>query len=409
MLHSLIPPPSDGSRVRKYPPVGDNQTAQQDTRSTYQVTPRNDASALAAGMQAMSIQPVGSYDGDAQHYTTVQPGGFSPATSGQAQTWSDRRPSVYATAGPTTTTSSGAGVQQSGPDLYSQSSGTSPQDARADTYHHDSHTQGTYATEFEGPGVPGHQQYDDVKREQPATSYPGPATSSYDRGAASRNTLHGALGGNQMYDNGYGIPPSTLMDPAFADSRSQDRSRKHKHGGKSKGKGRADTDLYGGAGEGKSLAYNVPQPSSDRTPQDDYQQNYSHYGSATGQSYRTSSYAGQSDYGGQGGYATSQASRYGTSPTSTSSSAPRNFPDLSVEATVGSTDGDLESFTRGMYEQGGGGGGQSTAYRGSTYQAAAGGNQAPPKSQSKSTKPDVIRGIPANSEYLDGSESSCTH
>lgn len=137
------------------------------------------------------------------------------ATSGQAQTWSDRRPSVYATAGPTTTTSSGAGVQQSGPDLYSQSSGTSPQDARADTYHHDSHTQGTYATEFEGPGVPGHQQYDDVKREQPATSYPGPATSSYDRGAASRNTLHGALGGNQMYDNGYGIPPSTLSKGAF--------------------------------------------------------------------------------------------------------------------------------------------------------------------------------------------------
>lgn len=41
------------------------------------MTPRNDASALAAGMQAMSIQPVGSYEGDAQHYTTVQPGGFS--------------------------------------------------------------------------------------------------------------------------------------------------------------------------------------------------------------------------------------------------------------------------------------------------------------------------------------------
>lgn len=42
------------------------------------MTPRNDASALAAGMQAMSIQPpVGSYDGDSQHYTTVQPGGYS--------------------------------------------------------------------------------------------------------------------------------------------------------------------------------------------------------------------------------------------------------------------------------------------------------------------------------------------
>ena len=49
------------------------------------MTPRNDASALAAGMQAMSIQPVGSYDGDAQHYTTVQPGGFSPGTRSSLQ------------------------------------------------------------------------------------------------------------------------------------------------------------------------------------------------------------------------------------------------------------------------------------------------------------------------------------
>lgn len=80
MLHSLISPSSDGSRVRKYPPVDDGQAAQHDQRTTYQATPRNDASALAAGMQAMNIQPVGSYEGDAQHYTTVQPGGFSPGT-----------------------------------------------------------------------------------------------------------------------------------------------------------------------------------------------------------------------------------------------------------------------------------------------------------------------------------------
>lgn len=96
------------------------------------------------------------------------------------------------------------------------------------------------------------------------------------------------------------------MDPTFADNRNQDRSRKHKHSGKSKGKGRADTDPSGGAGEGKSLAYNVPQHSSDMAPQGDYYQNYSHYGSATGQSYRTSSYAGQSDYGAQREYAPSQ-------------------------------------------------------------------------------------------------------
>ncbi|KKY30539.1 hypothetical protein UCDDA912_g09520 [Diaporthe ampelina] len=55
-----------------------------------------------------------------------------------------------------------------------------------------------------------------------------------------------------------------------------------------------------------------------------------------------------------------------------------------------------------MYEQGGGAGGQSTGYRGSTYQAAPGDDLAPLKSHSKSTKSDVIRGIPANSEYLDG-------
>lgn len=44
--------------------------------------------------------------------------------------------------------------------------------------------------------------------------------------------------------------------------------------------------------------------------------------------------------------------------------------------------------------------------RGSTYQAAVGDDLAPSKSHSKSNKSDVIRGIPANSEYLDGSESN---
>lgn len=50
-----------------------------------------------------------------------------------------------------------------------------------------------------------------------------------------------------------------------------------------------------------------------------------------------------------------QASRLSSNPT-----APRTFPDISAEATVGGTDGDLETLTRGMYEQGGGGGGSST-------------------------------------------------
>ena len=130
------------------------------------------------------------------------------ATSGQAQTWSERRPSVYGTAGPTTTTASATGAQQSNPDLYSQSPGTSPQDTRADTHYHDSHTQGPYVAE--GSGGSGHQQYDDVKREQPVPSYPGPGASPYDRGATSGGTFYGALGGNQMYDTGYGVSSSTL-------------------------------------------------------------------------------------------------------------------------------------------------------------------------------------------------------
>lgn len=101
------------------------------------------------------------------------------------------------------------------------------------------------------------------------------------------------------------------VDSTFADSRAQDRSRKHKHGSKTKGKGRAEADPYGGGGgcvggEGKSLAYNVPQLSSDRSSQGDYYQNYSHYGSGGGQAYGTGSYAGQGGYGAQGGHAPSQ-------------------------------------------------------------------------------------------------------
>lgn len=95
------------------------------------------------------------------------------------------------------------------------------------------------------------------------------------------------------------------MDSAYPDTRSSDRPRKHKHNSKGKGKSRADTDTYSGAGEGKPMAYNMPPPSSGSTPQGDYYSNY-HYDSAPGQPYRTSSYPGQIDYGGQGGYAPSQ-------------------------------------------------------------------------------------------------------
>ncbi|KAG8160049.1 hypothetical protein KVR01_010686 [Diaporthe batatas] len=379
----------DGSRVRKYPPVGDSQTTHQETRSTYQLTPRNDASALAAGMQAMSIQPVGSYDGDAQHYTTVQPGGYSPATSSQAHTWSEHRPSVYATAGATTTTESGTGVQQSGPDVYSHSPGTSTKDTRADTLHHDSQAHGNYATGLSSGSS--YQHYEEVKRD-PVSSYPSPSTSS------SVNPLYGALGGNEMqYNDGYGAQPSATMDSAYADTRSSDRSRKHKHSSKGKGKVRADMDPYGDASAGKPMAYNVPTPSSGSTAQGDYYSNYPSYDSAPGQPYRTSAYPGQSDYG---GHAPGQESRYGTSPISTSSSAPRNFGNLAVEATVGSTERDFESYTRGLYEQGGGGGDSSTGYRGSVYQATAEGAQAPSKSHSK--KSDVTSGMQTNAEYLDG-------
>lgn len=97
MLHNLISPSSDGSRVRKYPPVDDGQAAQHDQRSSYQVTPRNDASALAAGVQALSIQPVGSYEGDAQHYTTVQPGGYSTGTHSSLQASTEPRVDQHGT------------------------------------------------------------------------------------------------------------------------------------------------------------------------------------------------------------------------------------------------------------------------------------------------------------------------
>ncbi|POS79376.1 hypothetical protein DHEL01_v202224 [Diaporthe helianthi] len=379
----------DGSRVRKYPPpVGDNQTTHQETRSTnYQSTPRNDASALVAGVEAMSIQPVGSYDGDAQHYTTVQPGGYSQATSGQGNTWSERRPSVYTTAGATTSTASGTDMQQSGLDVYSQSPGTSNQAHPAETHHYD-RQHGNYAAGLSGEL--GHQQYNEVKRDS-VTSYTAPSTS-----------LYGARDGNQMhYSDGYGAQPSAPMDPAYTDTRSSDKPRKHKHSSKGKGKSRADPDPYSGASEGKPMAYNMPPSSSSSAPQGDYHSNYTYYDSAPGQPYRTSSYQGQGDYGGQGGYTPSQTSRYGTSPTSISSSAPRNLPSLSIEATVGSTDGDFEFNTRDMYEQGGVGGGSSTGHRGSAYQMAAGG-QVPSKSHPKPTKSDVTSGMQTNAEYLDG-------
>lgn len=203
------------------------------------MTPRNDASALAAGMQAMSIQPVGSYEGDAQHYTTVQPGGSSPGThsslqpspeprvssardhsqlqsvaTSQGQTWSERRPSVYGTAGPTTTAAPVAGAQHVGPDLYSRSPDASPQGTRADAHYQDSHTQRTY--ESESSGGPGHQQYDGVTREQSAPSYPGPGASPYDQQTAPRNTFYGALGGNQMYGDDYSVSSSTTLSKGVA-------------------------------------------------------------------------------------------------------------------------------------------------------------------------------------------------
>lgn len=117
-------------------------------------------------------------------------------TSGQAHTWPEHRASVYATAGATSTTASGTGVQQSGSDGYSQSPGTSTQDSRTDTHHHDSQVHGDYGAGLSSGS--GHQQYDEVKRD-PVASYPAPSTSS------AGSTLYGALGGNQIqYNDGYG-------------------------------------------------------------------------------------------------------------------------------------------------------------------------------------------------------------
>ncbi|KAL1866349.1 hypothetical protein Daus18300_006813 [Diaporthe australafricana] len=388
--------PLDGSKVRKYPPVGegsDDQVAQHDTRSSYQLTPRIDPSALAADMQAMNIHPVGSYEGDHRHYTTAQPaGGFSP---GQGQTWPERRPSIYGTTGSTATTASVVGAQQVDPDVYSQPLGASQQGTRLDSQYQDTHTQRPHVVE--SSGGPGHQQYDDVKKEQPMPSYAERSPSSYDQQTTSGNSFYGALGGNQAYGGAYSTPASSLMESTFSDNRSQDKSRKHKHGSKAKGKGRPEADLYGGGGgdDRKPQTYNFPQSSSDNSAQDRYYGNYSHYGSG-GQPYRTSSYTAQGDYGGQDGYASSQAPRFDSSPTGTAPSAPRGFSDLAAGSTVGSTDGDLQTLTRDLYQGGGGTGVPSTSYRGPTYQAVAG------DKSSKLTKPDVIRGTPGNSEYLDG-------
>lgn len=156
-------------------------------------------------------------------------------------------------------------------------------------------------------------------------SYPGPGAPPYDHPTTTSSKFYGALGGNQVYGDGYSVSSSTLgkgasfqhnkrcelirsqVSPTYTDTRSQDRSRKHKHSSKSKGKGRTEADLYGGGGgEGNSLARNVPQVSSDRSSQDDYYQNYSHYGSGGGQPHGTGSNAAQSGYGGQGGHALSQ-------------------------------------------------------------------------------------------------------
>ncbi|KAJ0117783.1 hypothetical protein J7T55_001983 [Diaporthe amygdali] len=362
----------DGSKVRKYPPVGedtDDQAAQHDSRSSYHLTPRNDASALAAGMQAMNIQPVGSYDGDAQHYTTVQPAGFSPATAGQGQTWSERRPSAYASSGSVATTESGLGSQQVDPNVYSQTPGTSQQSTGTDSQYPDGYNQCRRVSESSG-GL-SYQQYDDVNKEQPVSSYSGLAASSYDQQTTSGNTIYGALGSNQPYVDGYGVPPSGLM-ASNPDSRSQDKSRKHKHGSKAKGKGRAEADGYGGGGDGKLLTYNGPQYGGERSTPGGYYNEYSRQTSSGGPPYGTGSYAGQ------GGHASSQATRFGTSPTG-------------VETTVDSIDRDLQALTREFFTD-----------RGSTYQAAARDDLSPLQSHSKSTRPDIIRGTPGNSEYLDG-------
>lgn len=239
------------------------------------------------------------------------------------------------------------------------------------------------------------------------------------------------------------------MDSTFTDTRTQDRSRKHKHGSKSKGKGRAEADPYGGGGvggEGKSLAYNVPQLSSDRSSQGDYYQNYSHYGSGGEQPYGTGSYVVQGGYGGQGGHAPSQGKSlyvmisgshtywsihkyrdsapvplaHNTLPREASpisplkqlSAAPTGTS-IHSAGTCTSKEAEAEDHRQVVSDEAQ----VLLAYwlinnltdRGSTYQAAAGDALSPPKSHSKSTKSDVIRGIPANSEYLDGSESDRPH
>lgn len=45
----------------------------------------------------MNLQPVGSYEGDAQHYTTVQPGGFSSGTHSSLRSSSEPRVDQHGT------------------------------------------------------------------------------------------------------------------------------------------------------------------------------------------------------------------------------------------------------------------------------------------------------------------------
>lgn len=46
------------------------------------------------------------------------------------------------------------------------------------------------------------------------SSYSGLAASSYDQQTTSGNTIYGALGSNQPYVDGYGVPPSGLSKGA---------------------------------------------------------------------------------------------------------------------------------------------------------------------------------------------------
>lgn len=45
-------------------------------------------------------------------------------------------------------------------------------------------------------------------------SYSRPGASSYDHQTTPRNNFYGALGGNQMYGDGYSVSPSTFSKSA---------------------------------------------------------------------------------------------------------------------------------------------------------------------------------------------------